>query len=124
MNFRNHGDLLVHLLVRLPVPAEFYGRCQCGILPFLYDTCQVRVHEYVAEQVVQPEASGVVHILESPYREHVVRYVYTEPSGLCQYDGCGSFLPGPRQVPALGYLSGPFLSFAHITNGLHVYGCF
>ena len=52
------------------------------------------------------------------------RYVYTEPSGLCQYDGCGSFLPGPRQVPALGYLSGPFLSFAHITNGLHVYGCF
>ena len=110
MNFRNHGDLICLFTFS-------------SGFPFLRNS-QVRVHEYVAEQVVQPEASGVVHILESPYREHVVRYVYTEPSGLCQYDGCGSFLPGPRQVPALGYLSGPFLSFVHITNGLHVYGCF
>lgn len=116
--------LSVYLLVGLPVPSELDGCGEHCVFPFFDDACQVGVHEYVAVEVIQSEPPGIVHVLEGAYGQHIVRYVYSEAPGLCQYDGRGSFLPGPRQIPAGGYLSGPFLSFTHVTSGLHVYGCF
>ena len=48
-------QLLIYAIIRFPVSLELYVQCQHGLDPFVDDAGQVRVHQYVAVQVIQFE---------------------------------------------------------------------
>ena len=103
---RNQGERICSftLFVRFPVTPELDNGRKDGVLPFFDDTCKVRVHQYVNVHIIKAKPSGIVYIIGSTDRLHVIGNIDTEALGLGKDDRRRSFLSGPGQVPADGNL--------------------